>query len=225
MSNYANAIRHLRRRDPVMADIIERVGTCGLATLPDREPFSALLESIASQQLSIKAADTIFRRFCDLFPPDCRPDPVRLAQLDDAVIRAAGFSRPKIAYLRDLTAHVTDGRLDLHALDHLTDDEAIATLSRVKGIGRWTAEIFLIFRLKRLDVFPVDDLGLVNAIHRAYRLRKRPTEARLRTIGEPWRPYRSVASWYLWASLALPQATVPGSGKRSGSPTSGKRSG
>lgn len=215
MTDYAKARRHLRRRDPVLADIIRRVGACGLATMPDREPFSALLESIASQQLSIKAADTIFKRFCALFPPDCKPDPARLARLDDAAIRAAGFSRPKIGYMRDLTARVTDGRLDLHGLDHLDDDAAIAALSQVKGIGRWTAEIFLIFRLKRPDVFPVDDLGLVNAVRRAYRLRKRPTEARLRTIGEPWRPYRSVASWYLWASLALPQTTVPTSAKRS----------
>lgn len=218
MTDYSKAIRHLRRRDPVIAGLIKQVGACGLATMPEREPFSALLESIASQQLSIKAADTIFKRFCDLFPPDRKPDPARLALLDDAVIRAAGFSRPKIGYLRDLTAHVTDGRLDLHALDHLSDDEAIAALSRVKGIGRWTAEIFLIVRLKRPDVFPVDDLGLVRAIRLAYGLRKPPTEARLRAIGEPWRPYRSVASWYLWASLALPQTTA------AAPPTSAKRS-
>lgn len=188
----------------MLADIIRRVGACGLATMPEREPFSALLESITSQQLSVKAGATIFGRLRDLFPPDRVPDPARLALLDDGVIRAAGFSRPKIAYLRDLTAHVTDGRLDLHALHSVSDDEAIAALSRVKGIGRWTAEIFLIFRLKRPDVFPVDDLGLVRAIERAYRLRKRPLEARLRAIGEPWRPYRSVASWYLWASLDAP---------------------
>lgn len=208
MTDYAKAIRHLKRRDPVLAGIIRRVGLCGLATLPARDPFVALLQAIASQQLSVKAADTIFQRFCDLFPPDRVPNPARLCLLDDDVIRGAGFSRPKVAYMRDLAAHVIDGRLDLHALEQATDEEATVALSRVKGIGRWTAEMFLIFLLKRPDVWPIDDLGLVNAVQRAYGLRKRPADARLRALGEPWRPYRSIASWYLWASLALPSETT-----------------
>lgn len=207
--DYGKGRRHLMRRDPVLAAIIRRVGPCGLATVPDRDAFMALLEAIASQQLSVKAADTIFRRFCHLFPPDCVPDPVRIAHLDDATIRAAGFSGPKINYLRDLAAQVIDGRLDLAALERASDADVIAALTRVKGIGRWTADMFLIFRLKRPDVFAVGDLGLVNAIQRAYGLRLRPSPRRLAAISEPWRPYRSLASWYLWKSLALPAEPVP----------------
>lgn len=206
--DYAKGRRYLMRRDPVLAGIIRLIGPCGLATFPERDAFVSLLEAIASQQLSVKAAETIFLRFCRLFAPDCVPDPVRLARLDDAAMRAAGFSRPKIAYLRDLTAHVTDGRLDLAALAHAADEEVIAALTQVKGIGRWTAEMFLIFRLKRPDVFASDDLGLVNAIQRAYGFRTRPSPRRLLATSEPWRPYRSLASWYLWASLALPAETI-----------------
>ncbi|MCA1583770.1 MAG: DNA-3-methyladenine glycosylase [Acidobacteria bacterium] len=202
--DYEKGRRHLMRRDPVLARIIRRVGPCGLGALPDRDAFVSLLEAIASQQLSAKAADTIFCRFCDLFPPDRSPDPARIARLDDAAIRAAGFSGAKIGYVRDLAAHVADGRLDLAALESASDADVMAMLTRVKGIGRWTAEMFLIFRLKRPDVFAVDDLGLVNAVQRAYALRARPSPRRLDAISEGWRPYRSLASWYLWKSLALP---------------------
>ena len=114
---------------------------------------------------------------------------------------ACGLSPQKLRYIRDLCARVLDGSLPLDHIETLTDDEVIAALTAVKGIGRWTAEMFLIFRLHRPDVLPVGDLGIVNAVRRAYRLRKAPTPARLTKIGEPWRPYRSIACWYLWASL------------------------
>jgi 3-methyladenine DNA glycosylase/8-oxoguanine DNA glycosylase len=167
-------------------------------------PFMALAEAIASQQLSVKAADTIFARFCDLFSPDRLPDPVRLLALDPEAVRRAGFSRPKVVYLRDLAARVVEDRLPLDRL-HLEDDETVLNqLVAVKGIGVWTAEIFLMFRLRRPDVFPADDLGLVKAAQRIYGLRKRPDRKRLLTIAESWRPYRSVAAWYLWRSQALP---------------------
>lgn len=202
-TDYQRARRHLMRRDPVLAIVIKRVGRCGLADMPDVPPFMALAEAIASQQLSVKAADTIFGRFCDLFEPDRLPDPARLLKLDADAIRAAGFSRSKVRFLQDLATHVIEDRLPLHRL-HVEDDaRVLEQLTAVKGIGTWTAEIFLMFRLKRPDIFPADDLGLVKAAQRVYRMRKRPTKARLLKLADPWRPYRSVAAWYLWRSLAM----------------------
>jgi DNA-3-methyladenine glycosylase II len=119
-------------------------------------------------------------------------------------LRGVGLSGQKMRYLRDLCEKVRDGSLVLHSLTGLPDDEVIAALTRVKGIGRWTAEMFLMFRLHRPDVLPVGDLGILKAVQQAYGLRKPPTAARLTEIGEPWRPYRSVACWYLWASLGNP---------------------
>jgi DNA-3-methyladenine glycosylase II len=201
-ADYSAARRYLMKADPKLGLIIKRVGSCGLHSAAPRDPFEALTMSIASQQLSTKAAATIFARFCDLFPPDRRPRPERVMTLTDDQIRGAGFSRPKVAFIRDLAGHVLDGRLDLAGLKKHTDDEVMRQLVAVKGIGRWTAEIFLMFRLGRLDILPADDLGLMNAAHRVYGMRKRPTPEQLRRKGELWRPYRSVASWYLWASLA-----------------------
>ena len=200
-ADYKAARRHLMRADPKLAAIIKRIGPCELHAAAPKDPFEALCMSIASQQLSTKAADTIFRRFCDLFPPDRRPSPERVMTLGDDEIRAVGFSRPKVGFIKDLAAHVLDGRLDLAGLTKHPDEEVMRQLVGVKGIGRWTAEIFLMFRLGRPDILPADDLGLMNAVHRVYRLRKRPDPKRLRQMGETWRPYRSVASWYLWASL------------------------
>jgi DNA-3-methyladenine glycosylase II len=184
-----------------MREVIKRIGPCTLHAAAPADPFEALCRSIASQQLSIKAAETIFRRFCELFPPDCRPTPERVMRVTADRIRAAGFSRAKVTFIKDLAAHVLDGRLDLHGLNKHPDEEVMRQLVAVKGIGRWTAEVFLMFRLGRRDVLPADDLGLMNAVQRVYRLRKRPDAKRLRQIGEAWRPYRSVAAWYLWASL------------------------
>lgn len=203
-TDYARARRYLMRKDPALAAVIRKVGPCTLPSRPTQTPFMALAEAIASQQLSVKAADTIFARFCALFVPDQVPDPVRLQRLDDAAIRGAGFSRAKTVFLRDLAAHVVDGRLPLDRLHELDDTEVLTALTAVKGIGVWTAEIYLLFRLRRADVFPVDDLGLVKAAQRLYGLRQRPTRRRLLKMAEAWRPYRSVAAWYLWRSLSLP---------------------
>lgn len=189
------------KADPKLGLIIKRVGACELHAVAPRDPFEALCMSIASQQLSTKAAATIFSRFCDLFPADRKPTPDRVMTLTDDQIRAVGFSRPKATFIRDLAAHVLDGRLDLRRLKKHPDDEVMRQLVAVKGIGRWTAEIFLMFRLGRPDILPADDLGLMNAVHRAYGLRKRPDAKRLRKIGEAWSPHRSVAAWYLWQSL------------------------
>jgi DNA-3-methyladenine glycosylase II len=198
-TDYARARRHLARRDPILRDLMRVHGTCGLAAAQHGDPFGALMKAIVSQQLSTKAADTIFRRLIALF--DGPPTPQALAALTDFQLREVGLSGQKLRYMRDLGGRVQDGSLPLHGLDAMTDDEVIASLTQVKGIGRWTAEMFLMFRLHRPDVLPVDDLGIVKAVQKVYRLRKTPTADRLNKIGEPWRPYRSVACWYLWRSL------------------------
>jgi DNA-3-methyladenine glycosylase II len=203
MADYTRARRHLMRTDRRLGTLIKQVGPCRLGDLPQRPPFVALTYAIASQQLSVKAADTIFNRFCDLFPPDRIPDAARIIRMQGDAIRAVGFSRPKVSFLQDLAAQVVDERLPLDALHTMPDEEVLATLTAVKGIGRWTAEVFLLFRLGRMDVFPADDLGLVKAVQRVYGLRKKPSRDRLIKIAEPWRPYRSVAAWYLWRSLSI----------------------
>ena len=200
--DYRAARRHLMRCDPKLRDIIKRVGPCKLHAYAPEDPFEALCMSIASQQLSVKAANTIFGRFRDLFP-NRRPTPEHVMTLHDDQIRGVGFSRPKVTFIKDLASRVIDGRLDLAGLTTHPDDEVMQQLVAVKGIGRWTAEIFLMFRLGRPDILPADDLGLMNAAHRVYKLRKRPDAKKLRKMGEAWKPYRSVASWYLWQSLTL----------------------
>jgi 3-methyladenine DNA glycosylase/8-oxoguanine DNA glycosylase len=198
--DYTIARKHLMKADPKLNLIIKRVGPCELHAAAPRDAFEALCMSIASQQLSVKAAATIFGRFCDLFPRR-KPTPERVMTLTDDEIRAVGFSRPKVSFIKDLAARVLDGRLDLKGLKNHPDDEVMQQLVAVKGIGRWTAEIFLMFRLGRPDILPADDLGLMNAVQRAYGLRARPDAKKLRKIGEAWKPHRSVAAWYLWQSL------------------------
>lgn len=205
--DYARATRLLARRDPVMRELIRAHGDCGLARVPRTDPFHALVHAIIAQQLSTKSAASIERRFVALF--DGRPTPSAVRATRDARLRGAGISPQKLRYLRDLCDHLLDGSLDLAGLGDRGDDEVIARLTQVKGIGRWTADIFLMFTLLRPDVFPVGDLGLVRAIQKTYRLRSEPSPERLLKMGEPWRPYRSVACWYLWASL---DSTQPGGG-------------
>jgi 3-methyladenine DNA glycosylase/8-oxoguanine DNA glycosylase len=199
--DYAAARRALMRRDPVLAAIIKRHGPCGLGAVRDHfDHFAMLVRAIVFQQLSTKAASTIHNRLMERMPGG-KPVPEALAALSDAQLRAAGISRQKALYLRDLCEKVSSGAVPLQDVDDLPDEDVIVALTQVKGIGRWTAEMFLIFRLQRPDVLPLNDLGIINAIQRAYRLRKKPTPDRMRKIGEAWRPYRSVASWYLWRSL------------------------
>lgn len=205
---YRRARRHLMRADPVLAAVVRHVGPCGLADRQRTDHLTALLGAIVSQQLSTKAAATIFGRVLALFPDHTIPGAGAIAAVDDATLRGAGLSGQKVAYVRDLCARIGDGRLRLNELDGLDDETVIERLTAVKGFGRWTAEMFLMFRLHRPDVLPVGDLGIVNAVQRLYRLRKRPDAKRLLTIGEAWRPYRSVASWYLWQSLRLELKTL-----------------
>jgi DNA-3-methyladenine glycosylase II len=197
---------HLATADPVMAGIIAGVGRCGLARSRRADPFTAIVEAIVWQQLSTRAAATIYTRFLGLFPSDRPPSPAAVLAVEQLALRGAGLSRAKVLYLRDLAARVIDGSLPLDSLDALSDDEVIEALIQVKGIGRWSAEMFLMFRLQRPDVLPTGDLGIVKAIQRNYRLRRTPTPDRMLRIAEPWRPYRSVAAWYLWASSDV----VPG---------------
>jgi DNA-3-methyladenine glycosylase II len=208
---YRRAERWLAANDPVFARFIEIYGRCGLASGQREDPFVAMVEAIVWQQLSGKAAATIYGRVLDLLPGRALT-PTALLVVPESALRAAGLSRAKAAYIRDLAQRVIDGRLHLDRLEQLDDVDVIAELTQVKGIGRWTAEMFLMFRLHRPDVLPVGDLGIVKAIQRAYGLRKPPSPQRMEKIAAAWRPYRSVATWYLWRSLAtvVPGAAKPG---------------
>ena len=200
MANYRKSINHLKRVDSVLAEIIENVGPCRLRVVSEGTHFHALTRSIVFQQLSGKAAATILSRVVALFPEN-EPTAVGVMRITDERFRSAGLSRQKISYLRDLAEKVASGALPLEAVESMTNDDLIAHLVQVKGIGRWTAQMFLMFRLGRLDVLPELDLGIQNAIQKAYRKRKRPTPKEVAKIGAKWAPHSSVASWYLWRSL------------------------
>ena len=192
---------HLSRIDPVLRKIIRRAGPYSPLLRPPADPYENLLLAIINQQLSLKAGATIARRVRELTPGPDMPTPAEVSRLPDEQLRGAGLSHMKVSFVRDLAAHVADGRLDLRSLRRLSDQEVMAALVNVRGIGRWSAEIFLIFQLGRLDILPVDDVGLRNAVGKAYGLANAPTASELLELGEKWRPYRSMASWYLWWSL------------------------
>lgn len=200
MPDYRASVRHLKRVDPVMARVIERVGPCRIQLRDGGTHFQALVRSIVFQQLSGKAAGTIHARFVALFP-DGGPEPAPLLTFTDAQLRGVGLSRQKIGYLRDLADKVVSGGLPLDAVHQMDDDELIDHLIQVKGIGRWTAQMFLMFRLGRRNVLPELDLGIQNAIRRAYGKRKRPSPRQVLAIGAKWSPHSTVACWYLWRSL------------------------
>jgi DNA-3-methyladenine glycosylase II len=196
-------VAQLSAADPVMARLIEEHGTIVKRELKEErrgDAYGALLRSIVGQQLSTKAARTIYGRMLGLFGGHA-PTPEQLLAADPDEIRAAGLSRPKINYLRDLAQHVEDGELELDRLDELSDEKIIEELTAVKGIGEWSAHMFLMFHLGRPDVLPVGDQGIRNAVKTQYRLRKLPDAKRLEKIARPWRPYRTLACLYLWSSL------------------------
>jgi DNA-3-methyladenine glycosylase II len=192
---------HLSKADPVLARIIAEVG--GLGIQPRRERFQALTRNIIFQQLAGAAANAIYGRFVGLFPGVEFPSPEQVLAKTDAELRGVGLSEKKALYIKDLAAHVRDGKLNFHRFHRMTDEEIIADLTQVKGIGKWTAEIFLMFNLGRPDVMPADDLGVQNAVKRHYRMRQRPNRKRLLKHAERWRPYRTAAAWYLWRSLDI----------------------
>jgi DNA-3-methyladenine glycosylase II len=198
-------VEHLRASDDVMRALVEQHGVLSVrqwARRPGRprDPYGILVRSIVGQQLSTRAANTIYGRVLDLFGGDV-PTPAQLIAADPEALRAAGLSRAKVVYLRDLAERVEDGELDLERLKELSDDQVTEQLTAVKGIGQWSADMFLIFQLGRPDVLAVGDLGIRRAVERAYALRKIPDAKTITRIAEPWRPYRSLACLYLWASL------------------------
>ncbi len=188
---------HLSRVDPVMRSVIGEIGPCGLERYWRRRALPALFQTIIGQQISVHAARSIHGRFRALYggrDPSAR----QLLSTSEKDLRAAGLSRGKVAYLRDLACRVSRRQLSLPSLERLPDEEVIDTLMQVKGVGRWTAEVFMIFRLGRLDMLPVDDIGLLDGAQVLYGLPQRPQGDELRKISEPWRPYRSVGCWFLW---------------------------
>lgn len=192
----ATAISYLSDIDPVMKATIARVGPCTLK--PDPDIFCALVDAIISQQISVKAADAIMARVRAALPEE-KVTPQALLAFDFERLRTLGLSTPKARYIRSLVEHIDSGQLELETLQDLEDEEIITRLTVVKGIGRWTAEMCLIFTFARNDVFPVDDLGLLEGMRAAYELPERPSKQEARKRGELWRPYRTFATWYLWA--------------------------
>jgi len=191
------AIEHLRRNDPILSEIIRRVGDYGIQF---REPgFETLVRSIVYQQLSGRVAAVIFGRLAKA--AGGRLTPENILKLRPARMRALGLSKQKTLYIRDLARHSRDGKLVFEELAALDDSLVIERLTQVKGIGVWTAHMFLIFALRRTDVLPTGDLGIRNAMRKAYAMAEPPTPAEMETLAIRWRPYCSVASWYLWRSL------------------------
>jgi DNA-3-methyladenine glycosylase II len=193
------AIRHLKESDPILCEIIERVGPCRMEfSAPE---FSSLAEAIVYQQLNGKAAETIFKRFADLAGDPLTPEGI--LRLTDGQLRGVGLSKQKSAYLKDLSAKTASGALDFARLPELSDEEVINHLTQVKGIGVWTAHMFLMFTLKRPDVLPTGDYGVQAAIKKHYKKRQLPKPHVMEKIAKPWAPYRSIACWYLWRSLDI----------------------
>jgi len=199
------AVTHLRAVDPVLARVIDQVGPCRARVAHEGTHFAAVLRSIVYQQLSGSAAATIHARVLALFGGR-QPTPRALLRVDDAALRGAGLSGQKTRYLRDLASHAASRRFPMERLHELDDAAVIETLTQVLGVGRWTAQMFLMFRLGRPDVLPDLDLGIQKGIQRAYGLRRLPTPQQVLRRGTPWAPYRTIASWYLWRLLDLPNA-------------------
>lgn len=198
---HSAGIAHLRRADRRLRPIIDAAGPYLAVADRPADPYETLVTAIVHQQLSVKAGRTIAARVRALTPGPQYPEPQRMLELDPALLRAAGLSTMKVSYVRDLAARVADGRLRLRALHRMSDEEVVATLTTVKGIGVWSAHMHLIFHLGRLDVLPVGDLGLRMAAAKVYGLSEPADPKELTRIAEPWRPYRSLGSWYLWRAL------------------------
>jgi DNA-3-methyladenine glycosylase II len=213
MSRHASATRALRRADPRLAEAIRRVGPCTLG-IGRGSPYEALLSAIAHQQLHGKAAAAILGRLKALFGGRY-PRPAELLGATDEALRACGLSRSKLSAMRDVAARTLDGTVGERAVMRRLDDEAvIARLTQVRGVGRWTAEMLLMFTLNRPDVLPVDDFGVQEGFRRLYGKRQRPRPKALAEHGARWAPYRTVASWYLWRYLELVRSEAPAPRRR-----------
>jgi 3-methyladenine DNA glycosylase/8-oxoguanine DNA glycosylase len=191
-------VQHLRRVDARLAAVIDQVGTCTLR--PRKQIYRSLFRAVLYQQLAGTAAAAIHRRVCAPFGGKI-PAPTDLLRAPDAQLRAAGLSRQKLAYLRDLATAFAEGRLRAGQLARLSDDEVVTAVTTVHGIGEWTAHMLLIFSLGRSDVLPVGDYGVRKGMQRLYRLRSLPKPHTMERIAAPWRPYRSIGSWYIWRSI------------------------
>jgi DNA-3-methyladenine glycosylase II len=191
------AVNHLKKADPILRAIIDVVGPCRMEFGPPE--FHSLAEAIVYQQLNGKAAVTIFKRFTALAGDPVTPQGI--LKMTDEQMRGVGLSKQKTSYLRDMAERAKRGDLDFSKLHTLSDDEVIAHLTQVKGVGAWTAHMFLIFTLRRPDVLPTGDYGIQSAIQKAYRKRKLPNPRQMEKLARSWAPYRSVACWYLWRSL------------------------
>ena len=199
MTSHKKKLAHLSKNDVVLRKLIKRIKLDPRA--PRNDYFRSLVIAIANQQLSGKAASTILKRFMALWPRKDFPTPKDVLAMPTPKMRKVGFSKMKVSFLKDLSKKFLDGTVDVKKLSTWSDEEVIEHLTRVKGIGRWTAEMFLMFSLRREDVFSYGDLGLRNAIQKAYGLRKHPSPAQAAKLSEKWRPYRTLASLYLWASV------------------------
>ncbi|HKD03395.1 MAG TPA: DNA-3-methyladenine glycosylase [Terriglobales bacterium] len=193
------AMIHLKNADPALAAIIERVGAFRMNY--DEPSFASLAEAIVYQQLHGKAAATIFKRVTDLAGLPLTPQGI--LKLSEAQLRGAGLSKQKLSYLRDLAEKTRLGEVQFERFSELSDEDVIAQLTQIKGIGRWTAQMFLMFSLRRPNVLPTGDLGIQMAIRKLYRKRKLPKPAQMEKIARAWEPYRSVACWYLWRSMDM----------------------
>jgi DNA-3-methyladenine glycosylase II len=214
---YRKAQRLLSRRDPVLRQLMKAVGPCTL--LPDSDGFKALARAIIAQQISTKAAASIFARLGTELAADGLT-PAAILAASEEQLRGVGLSRGKALAVLDLAGHVHDGRLPIHDLHHLSDDEVVSLLVPVRGIGAWTAQMFLIFSMGRMDVLPVDDLGLRAGVQTVYGLPELPDRAALRERAEAWRPYRSIATWYFWRSRGfVPQSDKNGDARTKTGPS------
>ena len=206
--NHEKAHRHLAATDPRFAELIARSIRYNVKPAASLRPFDALAESIVYQQLNGKAAATIFGRVCALYPRGKYLDPKLILATPDKKLRGAGLSRNKTAALKDLAAKAIDGTVPSgRALARMSDEEIITRLITVRGIGRWTAEMLLLFNLGRLDVWPVGDYGVRKGFAKTFGRRKLPEPKQLMKFGEKWRPYRSIAAWYFWRALDKPEKT------------------
>ena len=194
------AVAHLRAADPLLSGVIDRVGPCKFAPRAEGTHFDAVVRAIVYQQISGKAAATIHARVMGLFG-NRPPTAAELLETPDSELREAGLSRQKMSYLKDLAEKVDSGEVPLDDLDEMPDDDVVDALVKVKGVGRWTAQMFLMFRLGRPDVLPDLDLGIQKGVQLMHGLDALPPPKRVLELGEPWRPYRTIASWYLWRSL------------------------
>jgi DNA-3-methyladenine glycosylase II len=197
----AEAAKHLSTNDPLLAPVIARTGPCTIR--PHKNYYKELVESILSQQLSIKAAASIERRFCELFPESDFPSPEAIVAKTIDELRTAGLSRGKATYVRDLARHVIDGKVRFDHLDTLSNDEIITELTAVKGIGEWTVHMFMMFCMGRMNILAYGDLGIKNGVQKLYDLDHQPTPQEIITVAEQnhWQPYESIACWYIWKSL------------------------